>query len=171
MEIRPIKQSDNKNEISRIYENSWRVAYRGIIPKEYLDSIPKGHWVKHLNNKNMYHLIAIQDGKFIGTSSYCSSRSDEFKDFGEIVSIYLLPEYMGKGYGKKLFEATVKELILLGHKNIFLWVLEENTRARSFYEKQGFKLSNNFINLNMGGKNLKELAYTKSYNYNLKALY
>ena len=159
MEIRHIKQSDNKNEISKIYEKSWKFAYDGIIPKEYLNNIPKGHWIPHLDNKDMHSLVLIESVKFIGTSSYCGSRSAEFKDFGEIVSIYLLPEYMGKGYGGKLFEATVNELALLGYKNIFLWVLEENTKARRFYEKKGFKLSDKFMQLNIGGKNLKEVAY------------
>lgn len=159
MKIRHIKESDDKKEISKIYEDSWKFAYAGIIPKNYLESIPKGHWIPHLENKNMNNLVLIKDGKFIGTSSCCHSRSKEFENFGEIVSIYLLPEYTGKGYGNKLFEATLNELTELGYKDVFLWVLEENNRARQFYESQKFKISNKFNYINIGGKNLKEIAY------------
>ena len=133
MEIRKIKKSDDINAIGKIYEKSWKFAYDEIIPKDYLDSISGDTWLPHFENKNMNNLVLIENNKFIGTSSYCKSRSKEFNGFGEIVSIYLLPEYMGKGFGKKLFEATLNEFIKLGYKNVFLWMLEENTRARRFY--------------------------------------
>ena len=133
MEIRKIKKSDDINAIGKIYEKSWKFAYDEIIPKDYLDSISGDTWLPHFENKNINNLVLIENNKFIGTSSYCKSRSKEFNGFGEIVSIYLLPEYMGKGFGKKLFEATLNEFIKLGYKNVFLWMLEENTRARRFY--------------------------------------
>ena len=44
MEIRYITSSDDKNKISKIYEDSWRYAYSGIIPQNYLDAIQKGQW-------------------------------------------------------------------------------------------------------------------------------
>lgn len=159
MEIRKIKKSDDINAIGKIYEKSWKFAYDGIIPKDYLDSISGDKWLPHFENKNMNSLVLIENNQFIGTSSYCKSRSKEFNDFGEIVSIYLLPEHMGKGYGKLLFEATLNELIKLGYKSVFLWVLEENTRAKRFYEKQKFKFSDKSNYINIGGKNLKEVAY------------
>ena len=40
MEIRYITHSDNRLAISKIYEDSWKHAYKGIIPQEYLNSIP-----------------------------------------------------------------------------------------------------------------------------------
>lgn len=44
MEIRHIQKDDDRSAISRIYEESWKFAYRGIVPQEYLDSIPEGRW-------------------------------------------------------------------------------------------------------------------------------
>ena len=88
MEIRYMKQTDDKYAISRIYEESWKFAYKDIIHQSYLESIPAGRWVTNLNNKEMDTLVLIEDGNFIGTSSYCKSRFSEFSDWGEIVSIY-----------------------------------------------------------------------------------
>lgn len=136
MEIRHIKNSDDLFAISRIYERSWKYAYSGIIPKSYLDGIPSGKWVPHLDNAKMNTLVAVEKGEFIGTASYCKSRFSDFKDFGEIVSIYFLPEYMGKGYGKKLIKAVIEELMKLGYRDILLWVLEDNKRARVFFMKR-----------------------------------
>lgn len=159
MEIRKIKKSDDINAIGKIYEKSWKYAYNGIIPKDYLDGISGDSWLPHFENKEMFSLVLLENDRFIGTSSYCKSRSEEFSGFGEIVSIYLLPEYIGKGFGARLFEATLNELIKLGYRNVFLWVLEENTRARRFYESRNFKLSDKFNFINIGGRNLKEVAY------------
>lgn len=159
MEIRHIQRNDDRLAISRIYEESWKFAYKDIIPKTYLESIPAGRWAPNIEKEGMNTLVLIEDGMFIGTSSYCKSRFSDFSDLGEIVSIYLLPQYIGKGYGKLLLNAVKEELGQLGFNEIFLWVLEDNLRARKFYEKAGFTTSGNYLNDNIGGKDLRELQY------------
>ena len=37
MEIRYITKDDNPLEISKIYESSWKYAYKNIIPQNYLN--------------------------------------------------------------------------------------------------------------------------------------
>ncbi len=162
MEIRHINQNDNLSEISRIYEESWKYAYKNIVPDDYLNRIPAGNWIPHLKDPEMNILVMLDKDQFIGVSSYCRSRFSNFKNFGEIVSIYLLPEYMDKGFGKELLDKTVLSLADLNFRNIFLWVLEENVRARKFYEKSGFVLSNSILDDNIGGRNLKEIAYFRN---------
>ncbi|WP_218015478.1 hypothetical protein [Dialister micraerophilus] len=49
MEIRYITNSDDRLAISKIYEESWKYAYKGIIPQEYLNSIPEGRWSKNFD--------------------------------------------------------------------------------------------------------------------------
>ncbi|MDE6530624.1 MAG: GNAT family N-acetyltransferase [Lachnospiraceae bacterium] len=159
MEIRHIQKSDDRLAISRIYEESWKFAYKDIIPESYLESIPAGCWASNIEKEGMNTLVLIEDGMFIGTSSYCKSRFSDFSDLGEIVSIYFLPQYIGKGYGKLLLDAVIEELGQLGFDEIFLWVLEDNLRARKFYEKAGFTPSGNYLNDNIGGKDLREMQY------------
>ena len=126
--IRKTKPEDNRQEISNIYEQSWKTAYRGIVPQDYLDSIPRGSWASKIDSPGWTTLVCELGGKLIGTTSVCKSRYKEYPDEGEIISIYFLPEYMHKGYGKQLLAAAVNELA--GYDDIFLWVLEENTNAR-----------------------------------------
>lgn len=159
MEIRHMKQSDDKFAVSRIYEEGWRFAYKDIIPQAYLERIPSGHWVPYLDKEDVHTLVLIENDIFVGTSSYCKSRFSDFDNFGEIISIYFLPEYIGKGYGKQLLNAVVAELAKLGYRDIFLWALEENHRARKFYEKAGFISSNNYLDDNIGGKELRQIQY------------
>lgn len=42
LEIRYITQADDKSAVSKVYEESWKYAYQGIVPQDYLDSIPEG---------------------------------------------------------------------------------------------------------------------------------
>lgn len=101
----------------------------------------------------------LNEEKIIGTVSYCASRSICLKGFGEIVSLYLLPDYCGNGYGRQLLQAAVDGLAEMGYLYVFLWVLEENMRTRAFYEKFGFQNSRDCLKDNMGGKDLRELRY------------
>ena len=159
MEIRYINQNDNLLEISNIYENSWKYAYKNIIPQDYLDSIPTGQWVNSINKVGMNNLVIIEDRLIMGTASFCKSRWEKYSNYGEIVSIYFLPEYIGKGYGRLLLNKCIEELKQCGFSKILLWVLEDNHRARSFYEKNGFICSEVFLDDNIGGKDLREVLY------------
>lgn len=159
MEIRKLMQSDDRLAISHIYEESWKYAYKGIIPQSYLDSIPQGCWAPKVDQEGIGSLLLLDDDILIGTSSYCRSRWNEFEGWGEIISIYLLPQYMGKGYGRHLLNAVVDGLKKQGYGDIFLWVLEENMRARRFYEKCGLAFSGYSRKDNIGGKELVEMQY------------
>lgn len=49
MTVRYITDKDDPTEISDIYEQSWRFAYRDIIPQDFLDSIPRGEISAQIN--------------------------------------------------------------------------------------------------------------------------
>jgi hypothetical protein len=49
MEIRYIASSDDRTAISRIYEESWKYSYRGIIPQELLDALPESRWADKID--------------------------------------------------------------------------------------------------------------------------
>lgn len=159
MEIRYLTSKDDLFEISGIYEKSWKYAYKNIIPQSFLDSIPAGKWADRIGEDGVYSLVAAEGGFPVGTASFSRSRWQEYSDYGEIISIYFWPEYMGKGYGKYLLLKCVEELKGFGFSDILLWVLEENHRARKFYEKNGFGYSGKCRIDVIGGKELKELLY------------
>lgn len=161
-EIRFVTENDSRDEISRIYEESWKSAYKDIIPGAYLDSIPKGAWASSLDSPGRRNLVLTENGRITGTCSFGASRFPEREGFGEIVAIYLLPESMGKGYGKALFKRAVEELKKEGYQNIFLWVLEENRHAGDFYEKMGFQKKEIYLDDNIGGRDLREIQYVYS---------
>lgn len=159
MEIRYITEEDNPLEISNIYESSWKYAYKDIIPQSYLDSIPAGQWAGSINKVDMNSLVLTENGKIVGTASFCRSRWEEYSEYGEIVSIYFLPDYIGKGYGRSLLNKCIEKLRQCGFNKVLLWVLEDNHRARKFYEKNGFFYSKVFRDDDIGGKIVREVLY------------
>ena len=159
LQIRYITKSDDRLAISKVYEESWKYAYKGIVPQDYLDSISEGQWASHIEHTDRKNLVMFQEGIIIGTSGFGKSRMAEMNGFGEIISLYFLPEYMGKGYGRLLLQAVVSELKKMGLGKMFLWVLEENRNARYFYEKCGFVQTERCLFSDIGGRKLKEVQY------------
>lgn len=159
MEIRYITKEDDPLEISKIYESSWKYAYKGILSQDYLDRIPTGHWANGINKAGLNSLVLIEHERLIGTASFCQSRWEKYGDYGEIVSIYFLPNYIGKGYGRLLIRKCIEELKQCGFDKVLLWVLEDNHRARRFYEKNGFIRSKVFMDNEIGGENVREVLY------------
>lgn len=161
MKIREVNAFDDLNAISHVYEASWKSAYRGIVPQEYLDHIPEGQWCEALRAPGRHSLILLDGDHVVGTSSYSRSRAAATPELGEIISLYLLPAYWGKGYGGELLRATVNRLAALGFSDLFLWVLEENQLARRCYERNGFTASGEGMELTIGGKRLREVRYIR----------
>lgn len=73
-------------------------------------------------------------GKLIG---YCVNTITE-KRVGEIDSLFVLPEYRGKGLGEALVEQSIRWLNEQGVEKIFLEVSAGNEQVFSFYAKFGF---------------------------------
>lgn len=159
IEIRNITDKDSMLDVSNIYEQSWKYAYRGIIPDTWLASIQSGQWANGLKQPGRLSLILLDDGKMCGAASYSHARMERMKGYGEIISIYLLPEVMHKGYGYRLMQAVISELKNMGYGKAYLWVLEENKNARQFYERFGFVRSDKTQTDTYDGKELKELMY------------
>ena len=73
--------------------------------------------------------------KVVGFISYGNFRNETIQA-GEIIALYVLKDYYGKGIAQKLM---TEALTTLEHfSEIFLWVLKENKRAIAFYQKMGF---------------------------------
>lgn len=59
---------------------------------------------------------------------------------GELESLYLHPDAIGRGLGWTLLRHAVDDLVDRGFDPIILWAFEANARARRFYERAGWIL-------------------------------
>jgi ribosomal protein S18 acetylase RimI-like enzyme len=58
----------------------------------------------------------------------------------ELSKIYVLESHHGSGVAKALMDAAISEAADSGAASVWLGVNQQNVRANSFYEKQGFVL-------------------------------
>lgn len=160
MEIRRFSsESDNIDEISRVYAQSWKTAYRTFIPQAYLDSIEENRWSEYLTGVLPNLWLACENGRITGVCTYAPARDSAYVGWGEIVSLYLLPQACGKGIGKKLLLASMESLNAMGLHNIYLWAFEDNLTARRFYEKNGFASNGEKMLEAIGGRELYSVRY------------
>jgi L-amino acid N-acyltransferase YncA len=84
-------------------------------------------------------LVCEVEKKVVGFACYsaCEDEDKTSTPTGEIVAIYLNPEYFGKGLGVKMFRAACTELSQQGLTELVVWVLEGNNLGIAFYEKMG----------------------------------
>ena len=84
--------------------------------------------------------IAERDGEVVG---YCfvaapgRTEPDESK-LSELVAIYVGEASWRQGVGSQLMDASIDRTGECGFDEMFLWTIEANERAVSFYEKHGF---------------------------------
>ena len=150
-----IKAMETAEEIegkSRVHWQTWREAYDGILPVEFQEqmTLDKCRFYSQKYPENT--LIALDAAKVVGFVSYGDFR-DLDKRAGEIIALYVLKSYYGKGVGRQLMEAAFAALD--GYQEILLWVLEDNKRAIAFYEKMGFVFDNEEKVIDLG-KAVKE---------------
>ena len=140
-EIKPARTEDAA-ALSRIHAWSWKQAYRGIVPQGYLDELPPDHWTEAVTGWIKDHRFHVDllwlDGQPVGGVIYGKSTDERWPEDGEIVSLYLLPEQMGKGHGRKLTDHALDVLAQEGYSRCFLWTFRDNARAIGFYNKLGF---------------------------------
>ena len=82
MEIRYLKSTDDRQAISKIYEESWKYAYKDIVPQEYLDSIPTGNWTQRIDTDGRYTMVMTDGERIVGTSGFGRSRVAEIPNYG-----------------------------------------------------------------------------------------
>lgn len=129
--------------LGSIHALSWRKAYEGIIPTEVLKNITpekRAHFFeKALTLGWEEDFLLLVDSQPAGLLCLGPARdADLYDETGEIWGIYLHPYYFGMGYGKILMDYGLHELKGRGYQEAALWVLKDNNRAISFYEKFGF---------------------------------
>lgn len=156
-------QSSDSAAISQIYAASWRCAYRGMVPQQYLDELRDDFWTEKfqlwLSRGALQADLAFVDGKLAGCVAYGNSRYEKRPGWGEIVSIYIHPDFYRKGMGTRLLQSALSYLKAQNCEGCFLWVLRENRNAQRFYEKNGFTPSGDTCLSEIMGEQLTDLCY------------
>ena len=158
-----IKTMETPEEIegkSLVHWQTWREAYDNLLPAEFQETMTLER-CRFFSQKYPENTLIAMDGKqVVGFISYGNFR-DEAIQAGEIIALYVLKDYYGKGVSEQLMHAA---FVALDHfSEIYLWVLKDNKRAIAFYQKMGFTFDGQEQILELG-KPVKELRMVCSSN-------
>jgi GNAT superfamily N-acetyltransferase len=130
--------------IAAVHVASWRVAYRGLLPDDYLDHLSieerAGLWSGVLTDPSPGHVVVVEiEDDIVGFAHVGPSGDDDARPMtGELYTIYVQPDAWGRGHGRELGEAALEFLTGDGYHEATLWMLSTNDRARRFYLRQGW---------------------------------
>jgi ribosomal protein S18 acetylase RimI-like enzyme len=141
--LRPARPGDAA-AIAKVHVETWRAAYAGLVPDEFLVSMTESKQALKWNN--MIRRAAapeavltaestdVPGGRIVGFGSWGGARGQP--GTGEIFTLYVAPDWQGQGIGRLLLEALFARLHGSGLNRVVIWVLSGNP-ARFFYEALG----------------------------------
>jgi ribosomal protein S18 acetylase RimI-like enzyme len=140
--VRPAVPQDAP-AIAAVHVATWRDAYRGLLPDDFLAGLVVGEWADRWRGRlaapaaGIFTLVFESDGRVRG---FVSGGPDRLGlAGGEVFAIYVHPDCQGLGAGRRLLCAGARCLAEAGLSEARLWVLADNHPARSFYESQGWR--------------------------------
>jgi GNAT superfamily N-acetyltransferase len=123
---------DDAPVLAAIQRDASLAALAHIFPPELyaypIDEVTR-RWEESLADDAVTVLVAQEDGVPTGVAG-CRS---EWLD-----GLYVLPEWWSRGVGRALHDEVLERLRTDGCERCHLWVLDDNHRARRFYERLGW---------------------------------
>ena len=127
--------------IQKLANEIWPSAYGDIlIPEQLAYMLDKIYSPNSLQQQfavlKHTFILAFDDDNPVGFASYSTN---ENSDSCHLHKIYVLPQQQGSGTGKFILNKIIDSIRFAGAKSLDLNVNRHN-KARSFYEKLGFKI-------------------------------
>lgn len=132
--------------VSAIRVTGWKAAYVGIVPQSHLDGMTveadtqqrRQHFKR--SKAGTTNLVTVDSrGRVVGWACFGPFRGTGTSAItGELYALYVQPSLIGSGIGRTLLEAVHAHALAHGFDLMLLWVLNENTTARRFYERAGY---------------------------------
>jgi ribosomal protein S18 acetylase RimI-like enzyme len=139
MEVRRARPEDAA-AIAAVHVRTWQAAYEHVFGAERLAAIDPSRREQQarrsVEDAAADVFVAVDDdGAVVGFVSTTAAQEGE----RELQAIYVLPEAWGTAAGRGLMDAAVQAMAARGADAAVLWVLEDNPRARRFYEREGWE--------------------------------
>ena len=145
IDIRSAADSDI-TAVCGVINDGWRVCYSGILCDEEIERYAAQRaesLAKLLSDSDTVMYVLECDKVVCAVCTAVRCISGRYRDYANVVQLYVAPNEHRKGLGRKLLSHTLRALREKGYKNAVLDCLEKNTAARRFYEKFGFEFVKN----------------------------
>ncbi len=128
--------------IAALHVASWRVAYRGILPDDYLDGSAAAaeadaRWVENFRTVGRDDILMVADGDagLLGLIAVWAGREAGFDTY--IDNLHVRPHLRGQRIGARLLGEATRRMIAAGHRTTCLWLLDGNDQGGHFYRRIG----------------------------------
>ncbi|MDE3202073.1 MAG: GNAT family N-acetyltransferase [Acidobacteriota bacterium] len=144
MQIR-VAVPEDALRVAKVHIRTWQIAYRDLLPEAFLDGLnieerAKRYTFGNLDVHNPQTFLALEGKQVLGFATVGKGRDDDLPGQGELLALYVDPDWWNKGIGLALIETARLRLRLLGYTQAYLWMLKGNERARRFYERDGWQI-------------------------------
>ncbi len=138
--VRPWEKSDLAS-VRRITWESWMSTYLSFIPETDLKSYFDIYYTEEsllgmFDDPSMVGFIAEMEGQVAGYVRLFFNRGEHRL---YVSSLYFLPEFEGRGMGRRLLEAAAGDATEKGLDELWIGVMVKNKRALEFYKRMGFQ--------------------------------
>ncbi len=158
---------DDADAVARIHVRTWRSAYRGLLPDEYLDSLraeerARRYTFGSVDPRQPATIVAVDDdGAILGFATTAPARDADRAGAGELAALHVDPDAWGRGIGRALVVAARAQLVEQGFDAAILWVLVGNARAQGFYHADGWLPDGARRTEEVWGANVDEVRYSR----------
>ena len=117
---------------------SWSKTYGNVLSESFIENDLRReldrHWsIAFESGSGLVGRGAFQGDALIGFASiYLNRDGDAFLD-----NLHVMPGLTSRGVGSRLMQDCLRISADHGMTNLYLWVLDENARAREFYHRHG----------------------------------
>lgn len=140
-----------------VHYTSWQETYCGLVDDRYLSRMSVEKCIAIAKSWPDRTLVAKVDGKVVGKvvgfACYWKNNDSSLIHTGEIYAIYVLKQYQCQQIGYRLRKEALMKL--KEYDWIVLWVLKENQKAISFYQRLGFSLDGVEQEIMLGTPNME----------------
>lgn len=138
MRIRRFKES-NADELSDLIAKTLRITNSKDYSNEYIEDNVKTFSPEFLINRSQWtHLYVVcEKNKMIGCGAIGPYYGKE--DESSLFTVFVLPEYQGKGIGRKIIETLEQDEYFLRAERI---EIPASVTATPFYIKMGYNYKN-----------------------------
>jgi len=172
LNVRDAKPSDIK-DIANIQAESWQISYSGLVPEDFLKKMTPEKCEQRLaevfgdiKETPRSFLVCEDLSEIVGFVVGGQNRfMDQTPDYdGELIAIYVKPNSLRSGYGKKMLIEIKKRLANTGYKKVIVRTLKANQKAINFYKKNDGLLVSDHLLRKLDKHTVIEVGYGWSLN-------
>jgi GNAT superfamily N-acetyltransferase len=142
--VRPAIPGD-AGALAQVFRETWNASYRGLLPDAAFAEPPVEctalYWRQTLTGSDgdlRVFAAADEDDDAVGLAVAGPDRFGE-EGWAEIHTLYVLPGYQRRGFGRRLMCASFRAMRDAGYRSAVVWTLAHHG-SRGFYERLAGRL-------------------------------